>query len=365
MARGSAGGAAGPGAAAAGLKSPPVPPTAEPLMARQPSDRETERPATRRPHTPVELPETEEYRPPQAGGAAPETSPTPPPQKAATLESFRLLRKLGSGSMGTVYHARRVRDGRDVALKLIDRERARDAAFLERFYREARLLARLNHLHIVRCYGAGTARGWHALAMEYAGGGSLQAWLDRLGRFPVGDAVHVALACARALEHAHDLNLVHRDVKPENVLLTEEGLVKMADLGLAKALDDGVSVTQTGTAMGTPLYMAPEQATNAKHVDGRSDIYALGCMVYHLLAGRPPFAVEGLVNLLLAKEKGKYPPLRSLAPEAPAELEDILAKMLARRPEDRYQSCGELIADLEWLGLANPALSFLAAGSGR
>jgi serine/threonine-protein kinase len=327
---------------------------------------------------PPELEDTEEYRvipegtiaspPPNPGPRGPAANTPaarPGGQKISVLGGFRLLRRLGEGSMGTVYHARRVRDGWDVALKVIAPRRARDSAFVRRFKREARLLARLDHLHIVRCYGAGAAHGWHFLAMEYLAGGSLQVWLDRLGKFPVGDAVHVLVACAQGLDHAHELNLVHRDVKPENILLTAEGVVKVADLGLAKALDDDLSVTQTGTGMGTPLYVAPEQAFNAKHVDGRSDLYSLGCMFYHLLAGRPPFAARNLIDVLLAKKEGDFPPVRSLAPEVPEALEPILARLLAPEPAGRYPSCGELVEDLRWLGLAHPTLSFFAAGPGR
>jgi serine/threonine-protein kinase len=157
---------------------------------------------------------------------------------------------------------------------------------------------------------------------------------------------------------------VHRDVKPENVLLTAEGVVKLADLGLAKALDD-VSLTRTGTGVGTPAYMAPEQAVDAKRVDGRGDIYSLGCMFYRLLAGRPPFEAPNIIEVLQAKLKGSFPPLRSLAPETPEVLEKIVHKMIARQPEQRYPSCTELIGDLEWQGLASPILSFFAAGAGR
>jgi serine/threonine protein kinase len=281
-------------------------------------------------------------------------------QRNPDIGGFRILRRLGTGGWGTVFHARHLRSGHDVALKILSRERAGNAAFLERFQREARILAQLNHPHVVRCFGAGAARGRHYLAMEFVGGGSLQTWLDRLGKLTVGDAVHVVLACARALQSAHDLNLVHRDVKPENVLLSTEGVVKLADLGLAKALDD-MSLTRTGTGVGTPIYMAPEQAVDAKRVDGRSDIYSLGCMCYRLLAGRTPFDGANIVEMLQAKLQGFFPPLRGLAPDVPETLEKIVHRMIARQPEQRYPSCTELIGDLEWQALANPTLSFFAA----
>ncbi len=297
--------------------------------------------------------------------ASPAPARTGPPrrQRSPDIGGFRVLRKIGVGGWGTVFHARHLRSGREVALKLLARQRADNAAFVERFRREARIMAQLNHLHVVRCYGAGAARGRHFLAMEFVGGGSLQSWLDRLGKLTVGDAVHVVLACARALESAHGLHLVHRDVKPENVLLTTRGVVKLADLGLAKALDD-VSLTRTGVGVGTPTYMAPEQAVDAKRVDGRSDLYSLGCMFYRILAGRPPFEAANVIVMLQAKLAGSFPPLRGLAPEIPEALEKIVHKMIARLPEERYQSCTELIGELQRQGLASPTLSFFTGGAG-
>jgi serine/threonine-protein kinase len=283
-------------------------------------------------------------------------------QKTSVLGDFRLLARLGQGSMGTVYRARQCSLGRDVALKVLAKDLVGRPGFVQRFQREARLMTRLDHLHIIRCYAVGESHGFHYLAMEYAGGGNVQTWLERLGRLDVGDALHIALACARALGYAHEQGMVHRDVKPDNLLLTADGIVKLADLGLAKAGDEGVDLTQTGIGIGTPLYAAPEQARNAKQADARSDLYALGGVLYHLLAGRPPFGGGNFLEVIQAKERGKLVPLRRLRPEVPAVLDETVARLLARQPEQRYQSCEELIEDLHWHRLESAALSFLAAG---
>jgi serine/threonine-protein kinase len=195
--------------------------------------------------------------------------------------------------------------------------------------------------------------------MEYVEGGSIQDWLNKLGKFSLGDSLYLALICARALQHAHELNVIHRDIKPDNILLTKKGVVKVADLGLGKALDDDLGLTKTGTGAGTPLYMAPEQARDAKHIDGRTDIYALGVMLYHFLTGELPFKGETLVEMIESKEKGKFSPARKFNGEVPERLDLILDKMLVPKPEQRYQSCAELILDLESLAMANERLSFI------
>jgi serine/threonine-protein kinase len=291
-----------------------------------------------------------------APGRAPAEVPAP---RLTTLGEYRLVKKLGAGGMGSVYLARQMSLDRDVALKVMSRELAGNPTFVQRFLREARIMARLDHPHIVRCYGAGEDHGWHYLAMEYVDGGSLASRLRKSDRLSVGDALHVLLACAEALQHAHEQHLVHRDMKPDNVLITRKGVVKVADLGLAKALDEDLAVTRTGVGAGTPIYMAPEQARDAKRVDHRCDIYALGCTLYRCLTGHPPFGGATTVELVEAKEKGKFPPARRSNPDVPERLDLILDKMLAPRPEQRYQSCAELIRDLKALGRANATLEFL------
>jgi serine/threonine-protein kinase len=194
--------------------------------------------------------------------------------------------------------------------------------------------------------------------MEYIDGRTALQWLLHLGKYRDGDALLVGLACARGLEHAHAHGMIHRDVKPDNVLVGKDGAIKLGDLGLARCLADELAITQTGWGTGTPLYMAPEQGRNARHVDHRSDLYALGCTLYQLLTGCLPFPGGTLLEIVLAKMKGRYTPARQLNPEVPPRLDRILARLLAPFPEDRYPSCAGLIADLTALGLAHPQLSF-------
>jgi serine/threonine-protein kinase len=290
---------------------------------------------------------------------APAKASTPKEHKLTQLGEYRLIKALGQGGMGAVYKARQISLDRDVALKVLPKHLVGNKTFVERFQREARLMAKLDHPNILHCYGVSEDHGFQYMAMEYGEAGSMQQWLNKLGKLEVGDALHVVLACARALEYAHEQGLIHRDIKPDNILLTAGGVVKLADLGLAKALSEDIGLTRTGTAAGTPLYMSPEQARDVKRVDCRSDIYSLGCMLYCFLAGRTPFQGETLVELNEAKEKGKYPPARRFNPHVPERLDLFIDKMLAKQPEHRYQTCTELIKDLESLQAANPGLSFL------
>lgn len=274
------------------------------------------------------------------------------------LGDYQLVEKLGEGSMGTVFRAKQLSKRRQVAIKVLFGHLAKEEVFRQRFLREAGILARLKHPNILEFIEAREAEGTFFIAMEFAGGGNVQGHLDRLGKFPLGDALHIIVAAANALQHAHQQGMIHRDMKPENLLLTDDGTVKLADLGLAKSQEDTVSLTQTGTGAGTPTYMAPEQARDVKRVDKRSDIYALGCMLYRFLTGEVPFTGRNLIELVQAKDKGAYKPARSLNSEIPDELEDILRRMLAARPDDRIASCEDLLTELQALGLDNPSLSF-------
>jgi serine/threonine protein kinase len=281
------------------------------------------------------------------------------PTQPVLLGDFRLLRKLGSGSMGAVYLARQVSRDRDVALKVLFQHLAGKAGFVGRFEREARVLAGLRHPNIVCLYERGEADGFHYLALEHIDGPSLLRVLTALGgRLPLGDAVHVVLRCAAGLGHAHERHIVHRDVKPSNIMLTQLGQVKLTDLGLAKHVEEDPSLTDSGATLGTPQYVAPEQARNARRADARSDIYSLGCVLYHFLTGTTPFKGDSPMELLLAKEQGLFPSVRRLNHEVPPRLGLIVERMLARDPGRRYPSCAELTHDLEGLGLASPHLSF-------
>lgn len=285
--------------------------------------------------------------------------PVNKPTVGTTLGDFELLEKLGEGAMGAVYRARQISFDRVVALKILFSHIGSQPRLVERLYREGRALAQLDHDNIVQAYGIGEESGHHYVAMEFVDGKDLQAWLKHLRRFSVADALMITLAVARGLEHAHARGIVHRDVKPENILISTAGEIKLADLGMVKTADEDLTLTQTGHAIGTPWYMPLEQAKDAKSIDARSDIYALGCQLYCLLTGRPPFQGKTLVDLIQAKERGVFPTARSHNPEVPERLDLILLKMIAKNPAQRYQSVHEVIHDIERLDLAGRRLSFL------
>lgn len=302
-----------------------------------------------------------------------EAKPVQKKKKVIQLGDFRLVRKIGQGGMGEVYLANQVSLDRKVAFKILSKEMAKKSGFTERFVREARAMARIDHPAAVKIYAAESDKGLHYVAIEYVKGtklekdgkqllmNSMQDWMDQLGKVPVGDAIHIILECADALQHAHDLNIVHRDIKPDNVLVTDTGKIKVADFGLAKAVDDeDMSMTQSGTGLGTPLYMPPEQARDAKNVDLRTDIYALGVTFYYLLTGKLPFKGDTVLKLIMAKEKGQFESMRKLNPEVPERLELIVDKMIQKEPKHRHANCGEIIAALEELQLESDMLSFIS-----
>jgi serine/threonine-protein kinase len=278
-----------------------------------------------------------------------------------SLGEFHIVRRIGEGAMGAVYLAKQASFGRDVALKVLFPHIASNPKLVQRLYREGRVMGQLDHPNIVQAYGVGEDQGWHYIALEFIDGVSMQKWLNRVGRLSLGDAVLVTLTVARALGYAHEQSIVHRDVKPDNVLITRRGEIKVADLGMVKIDDEDMALTQTGHAVGTPWYMPLEQAKNAKDTDGRSDIYALGCMLYCMLTGAPPFAGKTLVDVIHAKEIGTFPPARQANPDVPDRLDLVIAKMAAKHPKYRYQTCAELVKDLESLNLANERLEFLQA----
>jgi serine/threonine protein kinase len=274
------------------------------------------------------------------------------------LGEYRLLRRLGEGGMGSVYlgyHA-----GANVAIKVLPDQLASNQSYIDRFYREARSGLLLNHTNIVRFIHVqqDVATSKHYLVMEYVDGPSAHTLLNRHGLLSVGDAVRIALDIARALEHAHSRNIVHRDIKPDNILLTRTGVAKLADLGLAKRTDEASHLTAARQGFGTPHYMPYEQAVSARHADGRSDIYALGATLYHLVTGELPFNGDNHLEVVEKKNLGAYTPANVVNAAIPDLLSEILDKMLARDPRDRYQTASELIIDLQRSRLAAPVPSF-------
>lgn len=278
------------------------------------------------------------------------------------LGDFSINKKLGQGGMGAVFKAKQISLDREVALKVLSQQLAGNDTFVARFYREAKVMARLAHPNIIQCFAVGESNGLHYLAMEFVDGCSLQNLIDdhaKEGKFPLADAVQITIDVARALQQAHDQKIVHRDVKPDNVLITKKGVVKLADLGLAKPEDDDLGLTASGVGAGTPHYMPPEQMRSAKNADNRADIYALGVMLYVMLTGQRPFNADTLVDLVKQKEAGTYKGPRQLRKDIPDRLDLILGKMMEKSLTARYQSCNEVIDDLEKLGLAKGYLATL------
>jgi serine/threonine-protein kinase len=288
----------------------------------------------------------------------------PPAQRphwllGAQLGDFLIQERIARGSMGEVFLATQLSLDRKVAVKTVSSKIAKHPDLVQRFVREMRWLAHLDHPQIVKVYAAGEHDGTPYAALEFVDGRNLLEWLNELQSLCVADAVHIALLCAEALEHAHSKGIIHRDVKPANILIGQLGEVKLTDFGLVKAAIEDVSLTSTGVGLGTPQYMAPEQIRDAKHSDVRTDIYALGSTLYQLATGHYPFPQADLTSLLKAKLHGHVRPAREINPHIPEKLDLVISKMLEKNPEFRYQTCQELLSELGSLGLARESLDFV------
>ena len=248
--------------------------------------------------------------------------------------------------MGDVYLAEQQSLGRQVAVKVLRGDRALHPGAVARFSQEARAAAALVHGNIVQIHEVACVDGIHFLAEEYVAGPSLKAWLLARGPLDPLQALSVLSQVGSALAKSAQAGIVHRDIKPENLLVTPAGEVKVADFGLARVLEDDLELTQDGMALGTPLYMSPEQAAG-EAVDVRSDLYSLGASVYHLLAGQPPFKGSTSVAVALAHQREQPVPLAAFRPELPAGLGRIVEQLLAKRPEQRCESPTELLQAVE------------------
>ena len=261
-----------------------------------------------------------------------------------STKRYRRVRLLGHGGMATVELARDTELDRPVAIKRLAENLAANEEYKQRFLREARLAARLSHPNIVAVYDAGAENGIPFIVMEYVEGETVSDLLGRRKRLEPGEAVELVLQACSGLEAAHQAGLVHRDIKPQNLLITPEGTLKIADFGIARSLD-GTQLTQAGTVLGTAGYLAPEQA-GGERVTAAADIYALGAVLYELLTGRPPYEADSLAELFFKQTEGSITPLRELAPAASARLEDAVMRALARVPEYRPESAAAFAAEL-------------------
>jgi serine/threonine protein kinase len=270
------------------------------------------------------------------------------PEALARHERYRVVRLLGEGGMGSVYEAEQLVMQRRVALKVIHRAYTANPAAVERFRREVRVAARLAHPNIVTAYDAETAGDSHFLVMEYVEGVSLARLVRERGPLPVAEACAYVRQAALGLQHAHERGLVHRDVKPDNLIRCADGTVKVLDFGLAAlTAERGAGLTEENVVMGTPDYMAPEQAEDSRSADIRADLYSLGCTLYYLLTGKAPYPAPTPLLKVLAHREQPVPSVREARPDVPRELAAVVGRLLAKRPEDRYQTPGEVAAALE------------------
>jgi serine/threonine-protein kinase len=268
---------------------------------------------------------------------------------------------LGEGGMGCVYKALDPVIGRTVAIKTLTAGLAEEelAEFKRRFLREARTAGRVSHPNVVTIYDVGESEGTPFIAMEYVEGRTLRAILDAEGPLGAEVACRIATQVAAGLAAAHKLFIVHRDVKPANIMITAGAPVKLMDFGIAK-LPDGTK-TQTGLILGSPIYVAPEQVIG-RSVDGRSDVFSLGVVLYEMLAGSPPFGGMAVGALLYSVLNEAHPPPSAYNTRVPAVFERILGRALAKHPDDRYQDAEELARDLrDWRALPRPTPEELAS----
>lgn len=281
------------------------------------------------------------------------------------LGGYELVRELGRGGMGEVYLARQLSLARNVAVKTMRSRWAQDPVYVARFTKEAFAAAQLVHHNVVQIYDIAAEDGTNFFSMEFVEGGSLSQLLKQTGKLDVQLAVGYILQAARGLAIAHEQGMVHRDIKPDNLLLNTHGIVKLADLGIVKSPGGvreeetagsaaagaksaaGANVTQAGVGIGTPAFMAPEQARDAANVDGRADIYSLGCTLYVLVTGRPPFEGRTALEVITKHATEPVVPPETVVKRVPKAVSDIILKMVAKRPEDRFQSMQEVIVALE------------------
>ena len=273
--------------------------------------------------------------------------------KGFFLGKHKLLAHLGAGGMSQVYLAEHVLMQRRVAIKVLPKNRVEDSSYLARFYREAQAAAALDHRNIVRAYDVGNEGDIHYMVMEYVEGRDLQVMVKEDGPLDYAVAVEYIRQAAEGLAHAHEAGLVHRDVKPANMLVDRRNVVKVLDLGLARFTDEdkaSLTVAFDENVLGTADYLAPEQALDSHGVDSRADIYSLGCSFYYLLTGHPPFPEGTLPQRLVAHQKEPPPEIRIDRADAPDDLIEICTKMMAKKPEDRYQTMDEVAGALaRWL----------------
>jgi eukaryotic-like serine/threonine-protein kinase len=287
-----------------------------------------------------------------AASSAVMPAPIALPNPGDTIDGFVLEESIGVGGMGAVYRAHDTKLDRWVALKLLPPDQATDAEVVPRFYQEGRSAARLDHENIARVFSIGQDGPFHYIAFEFIDGVTIRHRVETEGALPVAEAVHVALQIGEALVHASQRGVVHRDIKPSNIIITPSGRAKLVDMGLARRFERGgdTGLTQSGMTLGTFDYISPEQARDPRDVDVRSDLYSLGCTLFQMLTGRPPFPGGTVLQKLIQHQEDAPADVRMLNPAVPVELANIIAKLMAKDRDRRYQTPENLVRDL--LGVA-------------
>ena len=274
---------------------------------------------------------------------------------AQQIPGFQILSKVGQGAMAVVFKAKQLSLDRIVAIKVLPKRLSENPEFVERFYREGRAAARLNHANIVQAYDVGESGGYHYFVMEYIDGQTVYDLLADDRRLKEPEALRITLQTAKALEHAHSHDLIHRDVKPKNLMLNKVGDVKLADMGLAREMSDYVTATaEAGRAYGTPYYISPEQIRGEITIDARADIYGLGATFYHLVTGKVPFDGSTPSTVMHKHLKESLIPPDHINPSLSSGIGEIIEVMMAKSPDDRYTSTTELISDLEAVSKGEP-----------
>ncbi len=273
------------------------------------------------------------------------------------IPGYQILSKLGSGAMATVFKARQISLDRVVAIKVLPRRLSENAEYVQRFYKEGKAAAKLNHPNIVQAFDVGEAAGYHYFVMEYVDGHSLGDELAAGKVFSEDEALRLIIQIARALEHAHGQGLVHRDVKPKNIMITKQGQAKLADMGLAReAADARAAQAEAGRAYGTPYYISPEQIRGEMDIDFRADIYALGATLYHLVTGQVPFQASTPAAVMHKHLKESLVPPDHVNPQLSAGLGEVVEVMMAKDRARRYATTSDLLLDLEAIEAGQPPL---------
>lgn len=280
-------------------------------------------------------------------------------EELKVLGKYVIAKRLGAGGMGTVYLATDTQLKRTVALKVLPKEKAENEILVQRFRAEAQAAALLRHQNIVMVYEAGAIEGHLYIALEYVDGIDVHVLVSKKGPLPVERSIDIVKQVCRALDHAFQKGIVHRDIKPSNLLIMRNGTVKLADMGLARSVDDTAetSITRAGTTVGTVDYMAPEQARDSKSADIRSDIYSLGCTWYQMLTARPPYPEGSLTNKLAAHASQALPDPREFNADIPEGVVAVLHRMMAKAQKDRYATPADVLADLEQGNITREAVT--------